>query len=57
MDSSGDLLYKRGVKTHAGAAPVRETLAAAILMLAEYSGNEVLVNPMCGSGTFAIEGA
>jgi len=57
IDSSGDLLYKRGVKTLAGAAPVRETLAAAILMLAGYSGNEVLVNPMCGSGTFAVEGA
>jgi putative N6-adenine-specific DNA methylase len=57
IDSSGDLLYKRGVKTLAGAAPVRETLVAAILMLAGYSGNEVLVNPMCGSGTFAVEGA
>jgi len=57
MDSSGDLLYKRGVKTLAGEAPVRETLAAAILMLAGYSGREVLVNPMCGSGTFAVEGA
>jgi len=57
IDSSGDLLYKRGVKTIAGEAPVRETLAAAILMLAGYSGNEVLVNPMCGSGTFAVEGA
>jgi putative N6-adenine-specific DNA methylase len=57
IDSSGDLLYKRGIKTLAGEAPVRETLAAAILMLAGYSGNEVLVNPMCGSGTFAVEGA
>jgi putative N6-adenine-specific DNA methylase len=57
MDSSGDLLYKRGIKTLAGTAPVRETLAAAILMLAGYTGNETLVNPMCGSGTFAVEGA
>lgn len=57
MDSSGDLLYKRGVKTITGRAPVRETLAAAILMWAGYSGNEPLINPMCGSGTFAIEGA
>ena len=57
IDSSGDLLYKRGIKTLAGEAPVRETLAAAILMLAGYSGNEALVNPMCGSGTFAVEGA
>jgi putative N6-adenine-specific DNA methylase len=57
IDSSGDLLYKRGIKTVAGTAPVRETLAAAILMLAGYSGDEPLVNPMCGSGTFAVEGA
>ena len=57
IDSSGDLLYKRGIKTLAGTAPVRETLAAAILMLAGYTGNEILVNPMCGSGTFAVEGA
>jgi putative N6-adenine-specific DNA methylase len=57
IDSSGDLLYKRGIKTLPGEAPVRETLAAAILMLAGYWGNEVLVNPMCGSGTFAVEGA
>jgi putative N6-adenine-specific DNA methylase len=57
IDSSGDLLYKRGIKTLAGHAPVRETLAAAILMLAGYSGKETLVNPMCGSGTFAVEGA
>jgi putative N6-adenine-specific DNA methylase len=57
IDSSGDLLYKRGIKTLTGEAPVRETLAAAILMLAGYSGNEALVNPMCGSGTFAVEGA
>ncbi len=57
MDSSGDLLYKRGIKTLPGTAPVRETLAAAILMLAGYSGNETLMNPMCGTGTFAVEGA
>lgn len=57
IDSSGDLLYKRGVKTIGGKAPVRETLAAAILMRAGYSGKETLINPMCGSGTFAIEGA
>ena len=57
IDSSGDLLYKRGIKTLAGIAPVRETLAAAILMLAGYTGCEVLLNPMSGSGTFAVEGA
>jgi putative N6-adenine-specific DNA methylase len=57
VDSSGDLLYKRGVKDHGGAAPIRETLAAAILMLAGYHGNEPLIDPLCGSGTFSLEAA
>lgn len=57
IDSSGELLYKRGVKTQGGTAPIRETVAAAALMLAGYTGREPLVDPMCGSGTFAIEGA
>jgi putative N6-adenine-specific DNA methylase len=57
IDSSGELLYKRGLKTHAALAPVRETIAAATLMLAGYSGVSILVDPMSGSGTFAFEGA
>ncbi len=58
IDSSGELLYKRGLKTHAALAPVRETIAAAIFMLAGYSGvSTILVDPMCGSGTFALEAA
>ncbi len=57
VDSSGDLLYKRGLKTTGGRAPLRETLAAAILMLAGYTGREPLIDPMCGSGTFSIEAA
>lgn len=57
IDSSGDLLYKRGIKKLGGIAPVRETLAAAILMLAGYTGNEPLLDPMSGSGSFAIEGS
>jgi len=57
IDSSGELLYKRGLKTHTGAAPLRETLAAASLLLAGYTGVEPLVDPMCGSGTFSLEGA
>jgi len=57
IDSSGELLYKRGVKTQGGSAPIRETVAAAALILAGYAGSEPLVDPMCGSGTFAIEGA
>jgi putative N6-adenine-specific DNA methylase len=57
IDSSGELLYKRGIKTRGGKAPIRETIAAAALLLAGYTGGEPLVDPMCGSGTFSIEGA
>ncbi|RLB80452.1 MAG: hypothetical protein DRH24_10605 [Deltaproteobacteria bacterium] len=55
IDSSGDLLHKRGIKPCAAKAPIRETLAAAALILSGYTGTEPLVDPMCGSGTFAIE--
>jgi putative N6-adenine-specific DNA methylase len=57
IDSSGDLLHKRGIKPSAAKAPIRETLAAAALILSGYTGAEPLVDPMCGSGTFAIEAA
>ena len=57
LDSSGENLYRRGIKTHAGKAPLRETLAAAALMLAGYSGEGFLLDPMCGAGTFALEAA
>jgi putative N6-adenine-specific DNA methylase len=57
LDTSGDLLFKRGLKQHTGKAPIRETLAAAILTYAGYTGKEPLVDPMCGSGTFSLEAA
>ncbi|MBI9083715.1 MAG: RNA methyltransferase [Desulfobacterales bacterium] len=57
LDSSGPPLYQRGLKTHGGRAPLRETLAAAILMQAGYTGDVPLVDPMCGTGTFSLEGA
>jgi putative N6-adenine-specific DNA methylase len=57
LDSSGDLLYKRGIKHHAGSAPIRETLAAAALLKSGYTGAEPLFDPMCGTGTFSIEAA
>ena len=57
VDSSGEVLYKRGLKSHSSRAPVRETIAAAVLKLAGYTGDTVLVDPMCGSGTFSLEGA
>ncbi len=57
LDTSGDLLFKRGLKKNVGKAPLRETLASAALTLAEYSGTEPLMDPMCGSGTFSLEAA
>jgi len=57
IDSSGDLLYKRGLKKHAGKAPLRETLAAAALILAGYEGSQPLIDPLCGAGTFSLEAA
>jgi len=57
LDTSGKLLFKRGLKQHTGKAPIRETLAAAILAYAGYTGKEPLVDPMCGSGTFSLEAA
>ena len=57
IDSSGDHLHKRGLKTHPGKAPLRETTAAAALLMAEYQGNGPLIDPMCGTGTFSLEAA
>ena len=57
IDSSGANLHKRGIRKSGGKAPLRETLAAAVLLRAGYTGREALCDPMCGSGTFAIEAA
>ncbi|TQF12577.1 RNA methyltransferase [Myxococcus llanfairpwllgwyngyllgogerychwyrndrobwllllantysiliogogogochensis] len=56
-DTSGEPLHRRGYRQEVSRAPLRETLAAGILMLAGYDGTEPLVDPMCGSGTFLVEGA
>lgn len=57
VDTSGELLHKRGYRTHTTDAPMRETVAAAALQFCEYTGEFPLVDPMCGSGTFPIEAA
>jgi putative N6-adenine-specific DNA methylase len=57
IDSSGDILHKRGLKVQGGEAPIRETTAASILALAGYHIGEPLIDPMCGTGTFSLEGA
>ncbi|APG48209.1 THUMP domain-containing class I SAM-dependent RNA methyltransferase [Phaeobacter porticola] len=57
VDTSGDGLHKRGHKTAVGKAPMRENLAALFLRDCGYDGQEPVVDPMCGSGTFVIEAA
>ena len=57
IDTSGAPLHKRGYRTEANAAPIRETLAAAIASLARPREEVLLWDPMCGSGTIAIEAA
>ena len=57
VDSSGDLLHRRGYRQAVAKAPLRETLAAAMLIGSGWDTTSPLVDPMCGSGTIAIEGA
>ncbi|MCM2264001.1 MAG: hypothetical protein NDI73_02300 [Desulfuromonadales bacterium] len=57
IDSSGELLHRRGYRTSVAAAPLRESLAAGILGLLGWDGGEPLADPLCGTGTFLLEGA
>jgi putative N6-adenine-specific DNA methylase len=57
LDAVGSPLYKRGWRARVGAAPLRETLAAGLLLACGYDGERPLLDPMCGSGTIAIEAA
>lgn len=57
IDTSGEPLHKRGFKTAVGKAPLRENLAAPILRMLGFDGSQVVIDPMCGSGTFVIEAA
>lgn len=57
VDTTGGHLHQRGYRLHHTGAPLRETLAAAILMKAGWRGDSPLVDGMCGAGTIAIEGA
>jgi putative N6-adenine-specific DNA methylase len=56
-DSSGALLHQRGYRVAPGPAPLRETLAAALLLAAQWDPTTPLCDPLCGSGTIAIEAA
>jgi putative N6-adenine-specific DNA methylase len=55
LDSSGSSLHRRGYRAAVGQAPLKETLAAALLELAEWEPNLPFLDPMCGSGTLPLE--
>lgn len=57
VDTSGPGLHKRGYREEAGEAPLRETLAAALVLLSKWTPDRVLADPFCGSGTIPIEAA
>ncbi|TIG37920.1 THUMP domain-containing protein, partial [Legionella pneumophila] len=57
LDLSGDGLHLRGYRDRAGIAPIKETLAAAIVMRSGWQPGTPLLDPMCGSGTLLIEAA
>ncbi len=57
LDSSGSSLHKRGYRTYLGDAPMKETLASAIVNLSVWNRDRTLVDPFCGSGTILIESA
>ena len=57
IDTSGEGLHKRGYRAVASAAPIRETLAAAMVYISRRRGDRPMLDPMCGSGTIPIEAA
>ena len=57
IDSSGDLLHRRGYRFATGKAPIRETLAAVVILASEWNKIDPLLDPFCGSGTIPIEAA
>jgi putative N6-adenine-specific DNA methylase len=57
VDAAGAPLFRRGWRARVGAAPLRETIAAAVLLSCRWDGERPFLDPMCGSGTLAIEAA
>jgi putative N6-adenine-specific DNA methylase len=57
IDASGTGLHKRGYRTAQGEAPLKETLAAALVMLTNWRPDKAFIDPFCGSGTIPIEAA
>ena len=57
LDASGEFLYKRGIRTNISTAPIRETTASLILLESKIENYDLIIDPMCGCGTFSIEAA
>ncbi|TVP94151.1 MAG: class I SAM-dependent RNA methyltransferase [Acholeplasmatales bacterium] len=57
LDTSGEALHKRGYRLKQGEAPIKETLAAALVLLSFYQSGRPLYDPFCGAGTLVIEAA
>ncbi len=57
LDSSGEPLYKRGYRDKTNIAPINEALAAGLILLSDWDQRSQFIDPMCGSGTIAIEAA
>lgn len=55
LDSSGDSLHRRGYRPAVGAAPLKESLAAALIQLSEWHPEQMFYDPLCGSGTLPLE--
>ncbi|MBC7087398.1 MAG: class I SAM-dependent RNA methyltransferase [Tissierellales bacterium] len=55
LDTSGDGLHKRGYRNRANLAPIKETLAASLVMLSYWNNDRLLYDPFCGSGTILLE--
>lgn len=57
LDTTGDSLFKRGYRVAKGPAPLKENMAAALIMLTNWYPDMSFLDPMCGSGTLPIEAA
>ena len=57
IDTTGSSLFKRGYRIDKGGAPIKENMAAAMLLLSNWYPDKPLIDPTCGSGTFCIEAA
>lgn len=57
LDTTGSSLFKRGYRTEKGGAPLKENMAAALVLISHWYPEQTFVDPVCGSGTIPIEAA